>query len=273
MGVDGRRRCGWRCSGRCGWSSTARRSRCAGPKRRAVLALLALAEGRTVTVDHLRGRAVAGGGCRSRAGRPCTPTSPGCAAHLGPAAARLQTRHDGYRLDARRRRARRDPGAGAAGDGARRRRARPGRGAARCCGRRTRSGAGRCSPTSPTSRRSRPPSQGCARLHREVTDALIAARDRRRAGRRRSSASPPRRVAADPLREPAVLLLMRALAATGQAPEALRIGREYRRRLAEETGLDPSPALGELERDIAGGAAGPPARPRPRRAAPGRRPG
>ena len=81
-------------------------------------------------------------------------------------------------------------------------------------------------------------------------------------------------MAADPLREPAVLLLMRALAATGQAPEALRIGREYRRRLADETGLDPSPALGELERDIAGGAAGPaPARPRPDRRPRGRRPG
>ena len=51
---------------------------------------------------------------------------------------------------------------------------------------------------------------------------------------------------------------MRVLAATGRAPEALRTGREYRHRLADETGLDPSPALGELERDIAGGTAGPP---------------
>jgi len=57
------------------------------------------------------------------------------------------------------------------------------------------------------------------------------------------------------LREPGVLLLMRVLAATGQAPEALRIGREYRRRLADETGLDPSPALSERERAIAGGGA------------------
>jgi DNA-binding SARP family transcriptional activator len=65
-------------------------------------------------------------------------------------------------------------------------------------------------------------------------------------------------LATDPLREPAVLLLMRVLAATGRAPEALRTGREYRHRLADETGLDPSPALGELERDIAGGTAGPP---------------
>ena len=66
-------------------------------------------------------------------------------------------------------------------------------------------------------------------------------------------------VAADPLREPAVLLLMRALAATGRAPDALRAAYDYRHRLAEETGLDPSPALGELEREIATGA-GPPRR-------------
>ena len=65
---------------------------------------------------------------------------------------------------------------------------------------------------------------------------------------------------------------MRALAATGQAPEALRAGREYRHRLAEETGLDPSPALDELERDDRrrGRRSGaPPAR----RARPARRPG
>ena len=113
--------------------------------------------------------------------------------------------------------------------------------------------------------------EGCAQLHREVTDALIAsAIDAGQADEVVGLAAAS--LAADPLREPAVLLLMRALAATGQAPEALRTGREYRHRLAEETGLDPSPALGELERDIAGGAAGPaPARPATRR--PARRPG
>ena len=105
--------------------------------------------------------------------------------------------------------------------------------------------------------------EGCVRLHREVTDALVAASAA--AGRSEevlglAAAS----VAADPLREPAVLALIRALAASGQAPEALRVGREYRRRLADETGLDPSPALAELEREVAGGASGPaPARPEP----------
>ena len=145
--------------------------------------------------------------------------------HLGPAAARLQTVHDGYRLDLGDRRT--GPGAGPGAAGARARRCaattRPTR--TPCCGRRTRCGAGRCWPTSPTSRRSRAAVEECAQLHREVTDALIASRDRRRSRRTGSWASPRRRVAADPLREPAVLLLMRALAATGQAPEALRAGR------------------------------------------------
>ncbi len=66
--------------------------------------------------------------------------------------------------------------------------------------------------------------EGCARLHREVTDALIAAAVAAgRAGDVVGLATAAH--AADPLREPAVLVLMRVLAATGQAPEALRIGR------------------------------------------------
>ena len=74
---------------------------------------------------------------------------------------------------------------------------------------------------------------GCAQLHRELTDALISCSvDAGRAGGVVGFAAAAH--ADDPLREPAVLLLMRALAATGQAPEALRIGREYRRLLADE---------------------------------------
>ena len=100
------------------------------------------------------------------------------------------------------------------------------------------------------------------RLHREVIDALIGSAIA--AGQADevlglAAAS----TAADPLRESAVLLLMWALAAAGRAPEALRTGRGYRHRLAEETGLDPSAELGQLERDIAGGAAGPAPGPRP----------
>ena len=60
-------------------------------------------------------------------------------------------------------------------------------------------------------------------------------------------------LADDPLREPAVFLAMRALAATGRSPDALRTADEFRRRLADESGLDASPALGALEREIAQG--------------------
>ncbi len=98
--------------------------------------------------------------------------------------------------------------------------------------------------------------EGGARLHREVVDALVgAAVDAGQAERVLGLAAGA--VTADPLREPAVLALMRALAAAGQAPAALRAGREHRRLLAEQTGLDPSPALAALERTIASGAAGP----------------
>ncbi|MEX0875414.1 MAG: BTAD domain-containing putative transcriptional regulator [Actinomycetota bacterium] len=63
-------------------------------------------------------------------------------------------------------------------------------------------------------------------------------------------------VAEDPLRESGVLLLMRALAEAGRAAEALGVGHEYRRRLIEETGLDASVAVAEIEAAIAGGEMG-----------------
>ena len=65
-------------------------------------------------------------------------------------------------------------------------------------------------------------------------------------------------VAEDPLSESAVVLLMSTLDGTGRAADALRAGYEFRRRLADEAGLDPSPALGELEREIAGRTSTPP---------------
>jgi predicted ATPase/DNA-binding SARP family transcriptional activator len=224
-----------------------------GPKRRAVLALLALAEGRTVTVDHLvdalwpaepphaARQALHTHVSRLRAG-------------LGPAAARLQTRHDGYRLDL-------DVDLAQA--------------------RRLLTSARNGGEALPLLRRAhalwrgpvladltdvRPIAtavEGCARLHREVTDALVAAAlDAGGAADVVGLAAAAH--AADPLREQAVLHLMRALAATGQAAEALRVGRDFRRTLADETGLDPGPALGALEREIASGATGAaPPRPRP----------
>jgi predicted ATPase/DNA-binding SARP family transcriptional activator len=70
--------------------------------------------------------------------------------------------------------------------------------------------------------------------------------------------------AEDPLSEAAALLLMRALDAAGRSADALRVGHDHRRRLAAETGLDPSPAVGELEAAIAGRTSTrPPLLPRP----------
>jgi predicted ATPase/DNA-binding SARP family transcriptional activator len=226
-----------------------------GPKRRAVLALLALAEGRTVTVDHLVDALWPSE--VSTSGRQAVHTHVSrLRTHFGPAASRLQTSHDGYRLDL-------------AADELDVAQARALLARARAIG--------ECDPAGAfaLAREAHGLWRGpvladltdvapiaiaveaCAQLHREVTDALIACGIA--AGRAVDvQGLADAAVAADPLREPAVLLLMRALAATGRAADALRVGREYRRRLADETGLDPSPALGELERDIAGGAAGPP---------------
>ena len=69
-----------------------------GPKRRAVLALLALAEGRTVTVDHLVDALWASDIPES--GRQALHTLVSrLRTCLGPAATRLQTRQAGYRLE------------------------------------------------------------------------------------------------------------------------------------------------------------------------------
>ena len=72
-------------------------------------------------------------------------------------------------------------------------------------------------------------------------------------------------LAAEPHREASARLLLRALAAGGRSAEALRAGHEFRRRLVEDTGLDASPLLAEVERQIAGGTVTvrPPHPPRP----------
>jgi basic membrane lipoprotein Med (substrate-binding protein (PBP1-ABC) superfamily)/DNA-binding SARP family transcriptional activator len=56
--------------------------------------------------------------------------------------------------------------------------------------------------------------------------------------------------AADPLADDVQRLLMVALYRDGRQAEALRSYRSYRRMLAEETGLDPSPELARLEEQI-----------------------
>ena len=60
-------------------------------------------------------------------------------------------------------------------------------------------------------------------------------------------------VAAHPLRERPVGLLMRALFATGRHADALRAFQAFRVRLADETGLEPSSELVALERSMASG--------------------
>jgi predicted ATPase/DNA-binding SARP family transcriptional activator len=60
-------------------------------------------------------------------------------------------------------------------------------------------------------------------------------------------------VAEDRLRETSVLLLMRALASAGRPADALRAGHSFRERLAERTGLEPTAALAALEHVIASG--------------------
>jgi predicted ATPase/DNA-binding SARP family transcriptional activator len=225
-----------------------------GHKRRAVLAMLALAEGRAVSAEDLLDALWAR-----------EPPESGRAAlyshvsrlrgHLGPGSARLRTLNGGYRLvlgsdelDAGRARsllaqARERTGSDAAAACALLRKARAlWRGAA----------LGEFADVAPLAASAIAVEQ----LHREVTDLLVATAVE--AGRGETVAGlSAEALAADPLRESAVLGRMRVLAAIGQAAEALRTGREYRRRLAEETGLDPSPALGELERGIAGGTVGP----------------
>ena len=67
--------------------------------------------------------------------------------------------------------------------------------------------------------------------------------------------------ALDPLRERTALVRVAALATAGRTAEAMQAAADYRRRLAEETGLDPGPLLGRLEHEVASGARQPRAAP------------
>lgn len=225
-----------------------------GPKRRAVLAILAMAGGRAVTADHL-----------VDAVWPSAPPESGRAAlhshlsrlrgHLGSGAGRLVTLDGGYRLAL-------DPG------GLDVERAQ----SLLAEGRSTRAndpaaagellrealalwrGPAFADLSDVTALATM--AVGVEQLRQEVTDLLI--RCSLDAGQVEGVVQlAAGALAADPMREPAVLLLMQALAMTGQAPQALSTAREYRHRLSAETGLDPSAELGELERRIAGGKIGP----------------
>ncbi|MEO3749711.1 BTAD domain-containing putative transcriptional regulator [Streptomyces sp. B6B3] len=64
--------------------------------------------------------------------------------------------------------------------------------------------------------------------------------------------------AEQPLRERPLALLMRARHAAGRPAEALAAYRDYRARLADELGVDPSPALAELHLAVLRGELRPP---------------
>lgn len=228
--------------------------RVSGPKRRAVLVLLAFAQGRTVPVaqlvDALWSSEAAGSG---RAALQAHISR--LRGHLGPASGRLLAVSDGYRLDlgsadldvsqARRllAQARTDLSHDPEGAlGLLREAYALWRGP-------------QLSDLTDVSEIATCIAE-CQNLHSEVTDALIrAAIESGHADE--FSGMAVSRLAADPLREPSVLLAMRALASAGQAAEALAVGRRFRWRSAAEVGLDPSPALSALEREIAGGVVGP----------------
>ena len=91
-------------------------------------------------------------------------------------------------------------------------------------------------------------------LRLRLTDDLLDAR--LTLGEAGVSADAIAAATAAPLRERTILLLVRALAQEGRTAEAMAAAQDYRGRLAEETGLDPGPALAELEQQVAGGELG-----------------
>ncbi|MGE3663072.1 MAG: BTAD domain-containing putative transcriptional regulator [Pseudonocardia sp.] len=235
-----------------------------GPKRRAVLALLAFAEGRAVSVEHLLDALYPAEVPDS--GRQALHTHVSrLRAPLGAAADRLTTLPDGYRLDL---------------DALDVTRAR-----ALLAGARTGDALDRLREAHELWRGPvladlldvgpiAAAVEGCAQLHRDVTDALVEASVA--AGAAGTVLDLATASSAADLREPAVLLLMRTLAGTGRAPEALRVGRQYRRALADETGWTrhrhrtPWSATSREVRSLPPpDPAGPPCRRRP----PARRPG
>jgi predicted ATPase/DNA-binding SARP family transcriptional activator len=224
-----------------------------GPKQRGLLALLGLAEGRTVTVDHLL-EALWPALLPESGRRSLHSNVSRLRSHLGTAAGRLVTRPDGYLLDLTSdesdlMRARALFASARSGDVDDPARAFATLTEARALWR------GPILADLDDVLTIAAAVEDATRLRRSVTDAWIASGVR--AGRADEVVgAATETVLAEPLREPAVLLLMRALAATGRAPEALHEARELRRRLADEAGLDASPALDELQRAIAAGASG-----------------
>ncbi len=95
-------------------------------------------------------------------------------------------------------------------------------------------------------------SVGLDELRLKLVDDLLEARLAH--GDRDVAVDAAAAAAASPLREPTTLLHVRALAADGRTAEAMTAAQSFRRRLVDETGLDPTDALAELEQQVAAGS-------------------
>lgn len=225
-----------------------------GPRRRAVLALLALAEGRAVSVDALLD-AVWPGEVPTTGRRALHAHISRLRGHLGAGAERLERQGSAYSLHldddgldvgrarrlaaAGRRRLTSDPTA-----------ARPLLDEAWSLWR------GRALDEFPDVAPLAAEAAGLEELQAEILDDLLEAG--LAAGTPGVLQQALGATAADPRRERTHRLLMRALAAVGRASEALEVAHQFRRRLVEATGLDPSPELSDLEQRIAAGSLEPP---------------
>jgi predicted ATPase/DNA-binding SARP family transcriptional activator len=89
-----------------------------------------------------------------------------------------------------------------------------------------------------------------ARIEEAYIDSLLALGDTEHA-----VVAATEHAATEPLSEPAVVLLMRALHAADRTADALRAAYDFRRRLAAETGLHPTTTLSDLEAELATAAA------------------
>ncbi|RYP85340.1 ATPase [Nocardioides guangzhouensis] len=220
-----------------------------GLRRRALLALLALA-GREGMSDERLVDALWPDDLPANAMQALYSHVSRLRGHLGPSAGRLERRRNGYRLrlepfeldaDAARRAAGQDPDTALA----------LWRG------------------PSLAEFRSLPALEAEAlaldELELQVVDEVL--QRRLDAGDRTVTVDAVAAASASPLRERTALLLVRALAADGRAAEAMAAAQSFRARLAEETGLDPTSALADLEQRVASGSVAGPAVGAPRRVA------
>jgi predicted ATPase/DNA-binding SARP family transcriptional activator len=233
-----------------------------GPRRRAVLALLAMAGGRTVSTDELLD-AVWPGEMPGSGRRALHSHVSRLRGHLGPAGDRLVREGSGYRLDLGPGELDVDEARALAGPGA----------TTDALGRALSLWRGTALDEFAGVAPLDADAVAVAELRRDLTDDWLEGRLAADAG-----PVPPdlveaatRAAAAEPLRERTHALLVTALARAGRQADALRAAHDLRYRMVEETGLDPGPAFAAVERAVAqgmvGAAPGPPARRLPARPA------